>query len=73
VHEDIQTIGLKFAKTEHSDTPISHNLMEISVRTVSEQHLTPQICDNDSSINTDEEVHKKPSGLNLDKDVERDG
>jgi hypothetical protein len=73
INDDIQTIGLKFVKTERSDTPISHSLTEISVRTFSEQHLTPQICDHDSSINTDEEVDKRPSGLNLDKDVESDG
>jgi hypothetical protein len=69
--EDIQTIGLKFAKTKQRSTTISHSLMEIPVRPILEPHLTLQIDDHDSSINTDEDVHEKPSGLSLDKDVER--
>jgi len=66
--EGIQTIGLKFAKTKQSSTtPISHNLIEIPVHTTLESHLTLQIDNHDSSINTDEDA----SGSSLDKDIER--
>jgi len=62
---DIQTIGVKFAKTKQ------RNLMEIPVHTILEPHLTLQIDNHDSSINTDEDAHEKPSGSSLDKDIER--
>ena len=71
MHEDIQTIGLKFAKTkQQSTTLISHNLMEVSVHANSERYLTPQIASHDS-FNTDDDVHEKPTGPSPDKDVER--
>ena len=69
--QDIQTIGPKFAKTkQRSTTPISRNLVEISFHTILEPPLTLQIGDHDSSI-TDVDVHEKPSGSSLDKDIER--
>jgi hypothetical protein len=68
----IQTTGLKFAKPkQRSTTPISHNLMEIYVHAILEPHLTLQSDIHDSSINTDMDAHEKPSGLNVDKDIER--
>jgi hypothetical protein len=45
--------------------------MEISVRTVFEQHLTLQVGDRDPSFNTDEGIHEKPKASSLDEDVER--
>ena len=45
--------------------------MEIPVHTILEPHLTLQIDDHDSSINTGEDAHEKPSGSSLDKDIER--
>ena len=67
--EDIQTIGLKFAKPKQRPTTMSHNLTEISVHTILEPRLTQQI--NDSSSSTDENVHEKPSVSTLDRDLER--
>ena len=68
---DIQTTGLKFAKPKQRSTPISPNLMEIPVHTILEPHLTLQIDNHDSPINTDEDAHEKPSGSSVDKDIER--
>ena len=45
--------------------------MEISVRTVFEQHLTLRMGEDDPSINTNEGVHNEPKTSDLDKDVER--
>lgn len=63
--------GLEFGTTKRShDTPITHSPMEISVRTVFEQHLTLQAGEDHPSINTDERVHNESKASGLDNDVE---
>ena len=45
--------------------------MEVAVHVVSEQHGTPRIKDDNSSISTNGHMHEKPNGLNRDDDVGR--
>ena len=71
VHENVFTSGLEFgtAKQPHV-SPISLSPMEISARTIFEQHVALQVGDYDPSINTDETAHNKPKMSSLDKDIE---
>ena len=72
VHENVFTSALEFGTTKRPHvTPIPPNPMEISVRTVFEQHLTLQVGDRDPSINTDDGIHEKSKASSLDEDVER--
>jgi len=75
-HKNVQPSGLKCLrlarnKQAHS-TAIPTNPMEVAVCSVIEQHLTPQVIDNDWSINTDGRTHDKCHGLSLDSDVDVD-
>ena len=72
VHKNNFIKGLEFgtAKQPHV-TPIPLNPMEISVRTVFEQHSTLQVGDHEPSTKTDEGVHNKLEASSFDKDVER--
>jgi len=51
--------------------PIPRSPMEISVRTVFEQHLSLQVGDHEPPTNTNEGVHNKLEASSLDEDVER--
>lgn len=69
--KNAQTRGLKSARNKQGhSTAIPPNPMEMAVCSVLEQHLTPQVIDNDSSINTDGQTHYKRNGFNLDSDID---
>ena len=72
VHENFQASKLKFATPEQfraTTAPLSP--MEIAVRTVFEQHLTPQLSDRDPSIDIDDKVSEKHNKSSLGDDLER--
>lgn len=70
-HNNVQINGPKFARNKQAHaTAIPPNPMEMAVCSVFEQHLTPQVIDNHSSINTDGQTHEKCHGLSLDWDVD---
>ena len=70
-HQNFQSSGVRFAKPKQiRATPIPLDPVEISVHTILQQHLAPQMRDQGLSTNTDE-VHQEPNGLTLGRDVER--
>jgi hypothetical protein len=71
MHKNFQLTGRGVAAIKPPcNTTISLNPIEITTHTVFEEHPTPLMGDHDSLINADD-VREKPSGLCLDKDVER--
>ena len=72
MHKNNFIKGFEFgtAKQPHV-IPIPLSPMEISVRTVFEQHSTLQVGDHEPSTNTDEGVHNKLEASSFDEDVER--
>jgi hypothetical protein len=76
-HQNFQISGLRFAKPikQIRAPPIASGSLDpveiVSVHTVLQQHLTPQMSDRGLSTNVDEEVHQELNGLALDGDVER--
>jgi hypothetical protein len=72
VLENFQVTGLKLATIKPPfTTAISLKPIDITAHAVLEQHPTPLTGDHDLPFNADEDVREKPSGLCLDKDVER--
>jgi hypothetical protein len=72
VLENFQVTGLKLATIKPLfTTTILLNPIEITTHAVLEQHPTPLTADHDLPFNADEDVREKPSGLCLDKDLER--
>ena len=70
-HKNVQISGLKFARNNQAHaTTTPPNPLEMAVCSIFEQHLTPQVTDNDSSSNTDGQTHEKRNGLSLDSDVD---
>jgi hypothetical protein len=45
--------------------------MEVAAHVVSEQHGTPQMKDDNSSISANKQMHEKPRRLNSDDDMGR--
>jgi len=66
VHQNLQTSGLRFAKTKQIRvTAIPLDPMGASASTVLQQDLTQQMSDHGLSTNTDEEVRQEPNGSTL--------
>ena len=69
--KNVQISGLKFARNKQTHaTTAPPNPLEMAVCSVFEQHLTPQVIDNDSSINTDGQTHEKRNSLSFGSDVD---
>lgn len=72
VQESFQVSKLKFATPKQSRaTPAPLSPMETTIRTVSGQHLTPQLGDRDPSINIGDRVSEKRNESSPGEDLER--
>ena len=69
-HQNLQNNSLPTPEFKRSNaTSIPMDRMEVAMHVASEQHGTPRIKDDNSSISTNEQMHEKPNGLNRDDDV----
>jgi hypothetical protein len=71
MQDNLHVSKLKFKIAQQPcPSPVPLSPMEINVRTVFEQHLSPQLGDCNSSINIDDEVSEKRNASSLGEDLE---
>ena len=71
-HKNLQNNNPVFLETKRMNmTSISVDRMEVTVHIVSEQHGTPQLMDDRSSIRTGERMDRESNELGSDVDAER--
>ena len=70
--KNLQNSNTVFQVTKRMNTTsIPVDRMEVTVHIVSEQHVTPQMMNDGSSIRVGEKVHRVANELSCDVDVER--
>ena len=71
-HKKLQNRYPVFRETKRMNmASVPVDRMEVTVHIVSEQHVTPQMMDDRSSIRTGEKMDRKSNELSRDADVER--
>jgi len=70
--KNLQNSNLEFQGAKHMNiAPIPIDRMEVTVHIVSEQHGTPPVMDDSSSIRAGERMHRESNESSSDDDLER--